>query len=560
MAGWREGQGIGPRKKRPRTKTSDRHTDTKRRAERSSSSQPVTKSEATRSSDVAGPSTGAKRYGCPLPPGHDADPSRTKGHTSDEDNETDPYGLHFLYAPKNTAIFDPGSGKNNFYGLGFDPYKNAEEFRDIQSSNLRAIANGGGGAFGIGALEDDDDHEVYDNTDKSSYDFELVSEGPRNSERHGHLDRYGHGGRKTAEPDHDATGVQKCSDGLPPIAGFMVAVNENSDLRWFAPPTVPKDFVPFHRFDEDKAADAEKAKAAHDGKTTSFAPLNSMAPSVDSVENIKKSEGAGIKKNMRAAERGRLLGEPQVAAVTAVRKLPPGQLGRGPSLMSLSNPNLTEADRQRIAQTLAAGSRFVSASSVDEASAVDPLMDSTYKNDPPKQQRWVVYVTSKKRVAGLQMPGGVARAIESVQKEAGMTEWQCVQELKEFEEKCVTSDCTIHRQCTLTFLSMCIGCRWAESQSTAHGGVSPHSAAASTTVVCLLRVLHLSRAILWFSGRLIWLTALCRFADLWQHGSRIGYSASVSMFQTRTQIDRLMHLKSSAAHRSCYNCLRTSST
>eukprot|EP01051_Picozoa_sp_SAG22_P017223 SAG22_NODE_2606_length_2391_cov_4.781850_2_plen_148_part_00 len=51
----------------------------------------------------------------------------------------DPYGMHFLYAPKNTAVFDPGTGKSNFYGLGFDPYTDAPEFRAVSTGQQRCV-------------------------------------------------------------------------------------------------------------------------------------------------------------------------------------------------------------------------------------------------------------------------------------------------------------------------------------------------------------------------------------------------------------------------------------
>ena len=36
------------------------------------------------------------------------------------EREDDDFGASFLFAPKNTAVFDPGTGKKNFFGLGAD--------------------------------------------------------------------------------------------------------------------------------------------------------------------------------------------------------------------------------------------------------------------------------------------------------------------------------------------------------------------------------------------------------------------------------------------------------
>ena len=77
-----------------------------------------------------------------------------------------PHGPSFLFAPKNTAVFDPGTGKSNFWGLGFDPYTNAPEFRRPRGAATDASCNSRG-AFGIGTLEEDDDLAVYDRADRS---------------------------------------------------------------------------------------------------------------------------------------------------------------------------------------------------------------------------------------------------------------------------------------------------------------------------------------------------------------------------------------------------------
>ncbi|XP_021674990.2 G patch domain-containing protein TGH [Hevea brasiliensis] len=141
--------------------------------------------------------------------------------------------------------------KQDMYGLGYDPYKHAPEFRE--KKRLRASDHRGPGnkkaslmrdglfgfksgkaapGFGIGALEeyDAEDEDVY----ASAYDFEEtfvqdqeVEEPPRPS------------------TDHQPKLAWKEQGVLP---GFRVASNSDYALERFDPPKIPKDFVPHHKF------------------------------------------------------------------------------------------------------------------------------------------------------------------------------------------------------------------------------------------------------------------------------------------------------------------------
>ena len=75
-----------------------------------------------------------------------------------------PNDAAFLFAPKDTAVFDPGAGKTNSFGLGFDPFSDAPEFRPPSGTATGITSKD---AFGIGALEEDDDLVVYERTDRS---------------------------------------------------------------------------------------------------------------------------------------------------------------------------------------------------------------------------------------------------------------------------------------------------------------------------------------------------------------------------------------------------------
>ena len=80
------------------------------------------------------------------------------------------------------------SSKNNTWGIGYDPYAGAEEFRkrdqhELMKKRERYSKEGEkkrrGTAFGLGAFEVDDDMNVYDERPKeknAEYTFELNSE------------------------------------------------------------------------------------------------------------------------------------------------------------------------------------------------------------------------------------------------------------------------------------------------------------------------------------------------------------------------------------------------
>ncbi|CAL5198514.1 unnamed protein product [Lathyrus oleraceus] len=140
--------------------------------------------------------------------------------------------------------------KQDLYGLGFDPYKHAPEFREMKRSRLSSKAGSGHSnnfskrdslfgfksgkaapGFGIGALEelDAEDEDVY----ATGYEFEeaYVQE-------------------EVDEPsmlalENTKKKDQKDQGNLP---GFRVASNSDYRMERFEAPLVPKDFVPRHSF------------------------------------------------------------------------------------------------------------------------------------------------------------------------------------------------------------------------------------------------------------------------------------------------------------------------
>ncbi|KAL2935901.1 G patch domain-containing protein TGH [Bienertia sinuspersici] len=140
--------------------------------------------------------------------------------------------------------------KQDLYGLGFDPYKHAPEFRERKRSRMSGNKEVGfrkpfssrqepvtaksgrlAPGFGIGALEelDVEDEDIY-------------------SSAHNYVETYA--------PNDDDEPLRLLIDDEEKIAGldqgavprFRVASNSEYQLERFDPPIVPKDFVPQHKF------------------------------------------------------------------------------------------------------------------------------------------------------------------------------------------------------------------------------------------------------------------------------------------------------------------------
>lgn len=94
-------------------------------------------------------------------------------------NLSDPLGRTFLLAPKDSGIYQLEK-KENVFGLGYDQYAAAPEFRehgkkaDLRTAPSRRERIDG---FGLGAFEDNDDMEVYEKG-REVYTSEIIDEEP----------------------------------------------------------------------------------------------------------------------------------------------------------------------------------------------------------------------------------------------------------------------------------------------------------------------------------------------------------------------------------------------
>uniref|UniRef100_A0A182WDX4 G-patch domain-containing protein n=1 Tax=Anopheles minimus TaxID=112268 RepID=A0A182WDX4_9DIPT len=149
--GWREGQGIGERQTK---------AEKKRANERTNKEQYI-----------------MKMYGCEIP-------GRTEQNTGteqdgDDGSDSSESDYEITFAPDD---FDPlvAALKDNTFGLGYsglDRGGTSKAFRlfdtlEVVDRNNKKLSIRGQ-AFGIGALEDDDDLDVYARDDMTRYDFSL---------------------------------------------------------------------------------------------------------------------------------------------------------------------------------------------------------------------------------------------------------------------------------------------------------------------------------------------------------------------------------------------------
>ncbi|XP_066493184.1 G patch domain-containing protein 1 [Tiliqua scincoides] len=256
--GWKEGQGVGPRVKRKPRKQK--------------------------------PEPGVKIYGCALPPGSE--------ESEDEDDEYRPENVTF--APKDVMPIDL-TPKENVHGLGYkglDPTKalfgtsqqqlnlfspsseNTDLLGELQHSKGRKLGISGQ-AFGVGALEEEDD-DIYATESLSKYDTVLKDEEPGDG-------LYGWTAPKQYKSKQDMDlgfqkhkGMEKELKYIGKILdGFSLAsASMNSQMKIYPPPDLPKDYRPVHYFRPVIKASSEnthlvQALAESTGKLESDITLHS---------------------------------------------------------------------------------------------------------------------------------------------------------------------------------------------------------------------------------------------------------------------------------------------
>ncbi len=133
--------------------------------------------------------------------------------------------------------------KENVFGLGYDPYRSAPEFRGrnrtaaLQAKRGAFGVFGSNGGFGVGALEKDAEPDVYDADDLANYDRELDDGDALEKPKQGQH-----------EPQRSDRHAERCSDGTLVLEGFALAKQKQREEKWFKAPIVPPEFKALHVF------------------------------------------------------------------------------------------------------------------------------------------------------------------------------------------------------------------------------------------------------------------------------------------------------------------------
>ncbi|NXA92021.1 GPTC1 protein, partial [Melanocharis versteri] len=216
--GWKEGQGIGPRVKRKPCRQK--------------------------------PDPTVKIYGCALPPG------LSEG-SEDEEDEYQPENVTF--APKDVMPVDL-TPKENVHGLGYKGLDPSQALFGVSGREHLNLFTGGseetsnllgdlrhskgrklgitGQAFGVGALEEEDD-DIYATDTLSKYDTVLKDEEPGDG-------LYGWTAPKQYKskkrPEREFKYIGKILD------GFSLASKSSTPIKIYPAPSLPRSYRPVHYF------------------------------------------------------------------------------------------------------------------------------------------------------------------------------------------------------------------------------------------------------------------------------------------------------------------------
>ncbi|XP_069031164.1 G patch domain-containing protein 1 isoform X2 [Embiotoca jacksoni] len=392
--GWREGQGVGPR--------------VKRRARRQQID-------------------GVRGYGCVPPPAGSEE-------SEDDDDEFAPENVTFAPKDVTPVDFSPKPGVQGLGYRGLDPglalvgrgapehidlFRPQSETRSHLIGDKRSGSRRGGvagQAFGVGAMEDDDDEEVYHRDSMSRYDTVLGGEEPGDG-------LYGWTApqqyTKKREKSKDASYLGKI------LEGFTLAQKPGEEKTIFPPPDLPRDYRPVHRF----------------RPSVDVSVLSGVSPAL--AEALKNSKGRMVKEEpeqggrhqLDSGQRGALLGEDALQGPSSVMELlRPADRHR---LLSLRNSfhQASAPDSQDALQSV--GSSGASPSSgpqqqqqqQQEALAAWRGVQTSsqtfrpFEKNPSKQARYELYVNSLRQ-------GDKGALDQSV--DPAMTEWERSRERDEF--------------------------------------------------------------------------------------------------------------------------------
>ncbi|XP_044842965.1 G patch domain-containing protein 1 isoform X2 [Mauremys mutica] len=383
--GWKEGQGVGPRVKR------------KPRKEK--------------------PDPEVKVYGCALPP---------EGSEGSEDEEDEYQPENVTFAPKDVMPVDL-TPKENVHGLGYkglDPTKalfgvsggehpslftdgsekTSNLLGDLRHSKGRKLGISGQ-AFGVGALEEEDD-DIYATETLSKYDTVLKDEEPGDT-------LYGWTAPKQYK---NKKGIEKEVRYIGKILdGFSLASKSSAPKKTYLPPDLPRDYRPVHYF-----------RPVITARNENLLLLQALVESTGKRETDTPQQN---RHTLNASQRRELLGE------TALK-------GPCPSVLEY----LSGKDRERIKEAKQAAEQQMKTQTLPQQSLnISSSSDGVhhkwqmafggqlatpgssdfkpFAKNPEKQKRYEDYVESLKQ--------GQKDTSES-HSDPGMTEWELGREREEF--------------------------------------------------------------------------------------------------------------------------------
>ncbi|NXY33977.1 GPTC1 protein, partial [Pomatorhinus ruficollis] len=387
--GWKEGQGIGPRVKRKPCRQK--------------------------------PDPTVKIYGCALPPG------LSEG-SEDEEDEYQPENVTF--APKDVMPVDL-TPKENVHGLGYKGLDPSQALFGVSGREHLNLFTGGseetsnllgdlrhskgrklgitGQAFGVGALEEEDD-DIYATDTLSKYDTVLKDEEPGDG-------LYGWTAPKQYKskkrPEREFKYIGKV------LAGFSLASKPSAPIKIYPPPSLPRNYRPVHYFRPVITAGNENC---HLQKALE-----------ESAGKLESDPAQQSRHALTAAQRREQLGEAELK-------------GPAPSILEY----LSEKDRERLKEVKQASeqhmkakivsqqsphSRFQSASPEDATLKWQRQLEGQLVNagssdfkpfakNPEKQKRYENFVKSLKK-------GEKGEALERF-LDPNVTEWERGREQEEF--------------------------------------------------------------------------------------------------------------------------------
>ncbi|XP_073416956.1 G patch domain-containing protein 1 isoform X2 [Dendrobates tinctorius] len=389
--GWKEGQGVGPR--------------IKRRAQKKAAESNV------------------KTYGCALPP---------KGSEESEGEEDDYVPENITFAPKDVTPID-FTVKDNVHGLGYrglNPHKalfgslnthinvfsdTSEKtnslLRDVRQSKGRKVGISGQ-AFGVGAMEDEDD-DIYSIDSLSKYDTVLQEEEAGDG-------LFGWTAPKEYKnkkgPSKELQYIGKM------LEGFCLATEVPPSKKVYPPPDLPKDYRPVHYFRPVIAENSQNS-----------AVLQAMIESASKSIVAPVKEQPASRHQLNSTQRRELLGEAPLQGSTSVMELL-SEKDRGRIQDVRQNLEEQRTKAQKLAQE-ALKKRFQASAAEEKDNKLQQrLLDRQlipehagefrpFERNPEKQKRYENYIRSLHK--------GQKDALESC-LDANMTEWERSREREEF--------------------------------------------------------------------------------------------------------------------------------